>query len=270
MKRLILACLLAIGITATAQEPAPAKQDTHDAAEKLLREVDARIYYPRVEGLKSVRFRWQLQGTGALEVLKKVWISYAWEAPGKIRMEYTDAQGKPLKELPQIANTDDGKNMFQHLSKQTHSMAQSLVIGIPLHEIYRDYYKELKKREVNNKVEYRVIMRPKSKKAFTRIVIKIISGLPREFTKTNDRGQEIISRYRFSKRDDKWLPSGLKVEQGSQIIMDEEYGYVIKKGLYVLSSIDRGMIRAGKQKVHLKLEALQVNTEFPPGFFEGK
>jgi len=266
--RLALAVTL-LNALALAKQTPPAEA-SQEAAEKLLAEVDARIYYPRLEGLKDVSFRWQLGGTGSLEDLGQVWLAYAWKSPGKLRMQYVDVAGKPLTALPAVAQTKQGQQMFKQQEGLTHSMAQTLVIGLPLSHIYRDYYKELKSLEVNNKIEYRIIMRPKSKKAYTRIVIKIISGLPREFVKTNSQGAQVISRFRFKKRKAKWIPSGMKVEQNSQTIMDEEYHYVIKKGIHVLQSIERASFRAGNRKTTIKLAHLRVNADIPDAFFEGK
>ena len=260
--------LLAQGLLAQTPPLPTQPPEAQDPAERVLREVDARIHCPRLEGMKDVSFLWQLEGTGPFQALSNIWIKYAWKAPAKVRMEYVHADGTPLETFPEFAKTPQGEALFKHLERQLHGMAQTLVIGMPLQVIYKDYYKEVKTREVNHKVEYRLVLRPKAKKAFTRVEIRIRDGLPREFIKTDAKGRVMTSRFRFEKRGKKWLVTGMKVEQGGPLLMDESYHYVLKKGLLVLQEIERGVLRGEKRKVKVRLEDLRVNQGLKDSDFE--
>ena len=239
-------------------------------AEDLLRQIDSRIYYARNEGLKDVRFRWQLGGTGIFEELSKVWIDYAWKAPDKWRMQWVDAEGKPIQELPAFAKTEEGRNLFENQRTQLHSMAQTVMIGLPLSQIYKDYLKEVKSLEVNNKIEHRIIMRPQSKKAFTRVVIHVRDGLPREFVKTDEKGAELTSRVRFEARGDKWLCVGVKVEVQNQVVQDEDYHYSTHDGVLVLTENVIGVAQGEKRRYTVRMEDLKVNSGLPDSLFDAK
>ncbi|MCA9321627.1 MAG: hypothetical protein KDB53_12880 [Planctomycetes bacterium] len=260
--------LLLAGATAQEDERDDQALANETAAEDLLRRVDAGLYYPSVEGLQDLSFRWQLGGTGPFEELSALWLAYFWKSPDKMRMQYVNADGSPLEAFPEFAKTEQGEGLLKYLEQQLHGTAQTLLVGIPLHVIYRDYYKELRTVEVNHKLEHRVIMRPKSKKNFVRIDMKIKGNLPIEFRKTDDQGKEVVTRYRYEARGEKHQVKGMKIERNSQIVTDEEYHYVVEKDLYVLSRIERGIMQGEKRMVTVKLEALRVNTGLKDELFE--
>lgn len=266
MRVTIVVLLLAAGLPA--QEATPKL----DAAEKLLRSVDERLYFPSRHGLKDFRFRWKTAGTGIFEELNDdLFIAYAWKAPAFIRLEYVNGKGERVEALPEIAKRPDVVRVFKQLESSIHAMAQQHLVGVPYGTIYRDYYKRVDQRIVNNKVEYDIIMTPKSKKHLSQVEIRVIDGLPRRVTKTLENGDSVRAFHRWEKRGDKYLHTGLRVEHNNQIVSDEVYNYTRMDGIHVFNELVRATLGGGeKKKETLRLQRLQVNVGLSDEYFTSK
>ena len=238
--------------------------------EALLREVDARIYYPSRAGLRDFRFRWPLAGTGVFEELDGLAIAYAWKAPGKSRLDLVDSAGRSVADLPDVLETEAGKGLRAQLEREVEAMAQDLLVGKPLAEIYRDYHKTARRREVNRRIEYDLILHPKSKKRYASIVLKIVRGLPRRMIKTTPEGEEHHVYLLYEKRGDKWLRTGTKLEIGGQLLLEQKYSYASKNGVLVPVSMERGVSKGPpeQRRQTIKLEGLEVNVGLDDAFFD--
>ena len=237
-------------------------------AETLLKRLDDSIYYPGREGLKDFRFRWKTAGDGVFEGLNDdLYIAYAWKTPGHVRLEYVNAEGNRIEKLPEIAKHPELVNVFKQLEGMGHALAQQLIVGAPYAEVYADYFKRLERRVINNKVEYDIVLTPKQKKRWTQIVIRVIEGLPRQVTKTDDQGRSLRLFLRFEPRGKKHIASGLRVEQNNQLVMDEVYSYTRIDGVSVLSQLVRATSIPEPSKETIRLERLQANIGLEDSYF---
>ena len=266
MRVTIVILLLTTAVIAQEEAPKP------DPAETLLRAIDERIYYPSQHGLTDFRFRWKTAGTGIFEELNDdLYIAYAWKAPAFVRLEYVNGKGERVEELPEIAKKPEVVQVFKQLESSIHAMAQQHLVGVPYSTIYRDYYKRVDERVVNNKVEYDVVMTPKSKKRLSQVEIRVIDGLPRRVTKTLENGDSLRAFHRWEKRGEKYLHTGLRVEHNNQVVSDEVYNYTRMDGIHVFNELVRATMGGAETKrERLRLHRLQVNVGLPDEYFTSK
>ena len=150
---------------------------------------------------------------------------------------------------------------------------QQVVIGLPFSELYADYFKEVRSREVNNKIEHRIILRPKSRKRYTEITMRIVDGLPLEFRKTTDEGQVIVNRMIFEKRGEKYLLNSVKFEERNRLVGQDVFHYVKQGEFHLLSSLDRFIDsrqaeRLGRPaKQVMLIERMRINQDLSDDYF---
>lgn len=267
--RLILLFLLVLVVAAPAQSP-EAKQPQKDKSEadKLLERIDEAIYYPSRHGLKDFRFRWKTSGSGVFEELNDdLFIAYAWKVPGHVRLEYVNGKGERVESLPEISKRPELVGVFKQIEASVHGLAQQHLVGAPYSVVYRDYYKRVEKRIVNNKVEYDLVLTPKKKKHVTQVVVKVIEGLPRRVTKRLENGDSLQAFYRYEKRGENYLTAGLRVEHNNQLTMDEEYSYTRMDGIFVLNEIKRAALGSEKTRETIRLDRLEVNSGLTDEYF---
>ncbi len=273
MIRIVLVALIVVSSALAQVTPKPTtKKSSELDAEELLKAVDQRIYYACENGLKSFRFRMSIDhGTGTFDgPLKGLYMAVSWQAPKNWRVDLVDAKGDAASNLPEILATKDGKKVLQAWQTELKGMALHLIVGLPLHKKYAKHLKKVKVRYVNNKREYKITMHPDRKRSYSELVLRIVGGLPRELIQITAKGDRFISRFSFSKREKhggKNLWVGVEQESQSVKTREEEYEYLTKDGLLVLSRLKRLDYMGALPKVNFKIEDLVVNPKFPKGFF---
>jgi hypothetical protein len=257
---------------AAAQESAPATAPSLEReereAEEILREVDARIYRARDQGLRDLRFRWRAKGEGALSDID-FYIHYAWKAPNLRRCDAMTADGKPLDTVPEAYKERPAEfsAFLQQRSRDTEALVETYLLGLRLADNYRDYYKSVGRRDVNNKIETRIEMVPRSKKLFSKIVLKLRDGLPYEMVKTSDAGQVINVYFTFKKEGELYLYRTMRVEVEHRLKDEQTFNYVTIDGIKVLSTIEQRTTMDLKKEVTIKLEDIEVNRNLPNEHF---
>ena len=264
-------------ICVRAQDSAPAAtRPSTDAAQReadeILTQVDRRIYRSRDHGLKDVQFRWNAKGDGSLSSVD-FWVCFWWKEPpiGQnvntyTRTELFNADGSPMTEVPAAFKKDPGA--LQSLAGMVEGLAIERVIGLPYVEAYRNWYKAVSRREVNNKIETRIEMVPAAKKHLTRIVLKFRDGPPYEEEKTTSDSNEHKNLFHFVQEGDLFLLKSWRTEAANTIKDEETYSYAKVDGVLVLQSVEkRTRMREGPPAV-LKLEALKVNQGLPVEMFK--
>ena len=231
------------------------------AADDILRQVDERLYMARYCGLRDIRFRWRLEGEMMFAAGSHDMV-FSWDRrrPGDYDIKLRDLAGKPISEPPEVFRaTPQAKQAWEHARQSLIALAFSRVIGAPNAAIYRDYVKRVRTREVNNKVETRIVMTPKRKKLNRQVVMVIRGGVPVQVEKSRPDGLVNRLTFRYTERDGKHLLQGMVSEVNNQVFMEENYHYVQKKGILICHRIER-FLRAGpKRKTVIRLEDLAVN-----------
>ncbi len=257
------------------QVPATSKTVKKKAldGQTLLKQVDKRIYYACENGLKSMRFRMSMDhGTGVFrESMKGLYVAVAWKAPNHWRVDIVDAKGQPSTQLDAFLATKDGKAVVSAWQTEIKGMALHLIIGLPLHKKYASHLKKVKSRTVNNKIEHTITMHPPRKGAYSEAILRIVNGIPRELVHITSKGERFISRFRFKKKKEfgnKWLWTGVEQEIQHRKTREELYEYLTRKKLLMLSKLERLDYVGPQAKIDFKVEALEVNPKFPPGFFK--
>ncbi|MFT7620418.1 MAG: hypothetical protein ACI97A_004075 [Planctomycetota bacterium] len=261
-------------VEAPTSKPNPTiKKATVSDADKILKEVDSRIYYAKNYGLKSFQFRMSMDhGTGNLEKpLKGVFMQLSWKAPDKWRTDLVDAKGKPSPKLAELLATKEGKAVLSSWQSELKGMALHLIIGMPWSEKFAKHFKKVKSTIVNNKREYKITMHPDRKRFYSEAVIKIVNGIPRRLVYVTTKGERFISRFLYAKRekyDDKWLWTGVEQEQDSRKIRLEGYDYLTRENLLILSQLKRVDFAQSEMKTKFKVLDFIVNPQFAPGYFK--
>ena len=266
----ILLFLAVILVSAHAQDPPVDKVPDGDA---LLAQIDKRIYYPCENGLRSFRFRMSMDhGTGQFaDALKGLFMSVSWQAPDHWRLGLVDGSGKALKTIPKVFATENGRKILKAWQKDIQGMAQHLMVGVPLRRKYARHLKKVKRRIVNNKVEYRISLYPDRRRSYTEAVMRVVNGLPRKLEYVDSKGGRFVTRFLYAQRREKggrWLWTGVDQEAGSRRIRQEEYEYLTRSGILLLSRLKRLDHVGVQRKVEFKVESLEVNLDFPKGYFK--
>ncbi|MEZ6195244.1 MAG: hypothetical protein R3F20_05915 [Planctomycetota bacterium] len=235
-------------------------------AEALLREVDSRIWYGGREGIEDIQFDWKIEAHGAIaDVLDGYYLRYAWKKPDLWITGLVDRDGKDAAP-PKAFENESGRAILHSLSENLNALARQVIVGIPLEELYADYRKEVRSREVNNKLEHRVIMRPLAKKRYTEVSVRIIDGLPRELKKTTPEGEVVVIRLLFEKRGEKYLMTSAKFEERNRLVSQDVYRYTKRDDLHLLASVERLIDQAEAERLQqpvkqvLRLERVRVNS----------
>lgn len=267
---LILTLLLGWGaIALSAQTPVKPEKESkpspQEKAETLLKEVDKRIHYPSRVGLKDLQFDWKISGAGPVaNVLDGLYLRYSWKQPDLWMTGLVNRKGVTI-EAPDELRDEAGQQFMKGLSRGLHGMATQVVVGRPLSEIYSDYNKTLRSREVNHKLEHRIILTPKAKKRYVKIVIKIVDGLPRELRKTAADGRQITTLLIFDRRGDRDLLTSMKLEENNRLQMQEVFHYGRQGGIDIVTGLDRYLNkqdakRLGREPIEkIRFERMRVN-----------
>lgn len=268
-----VAMVLALGAALLAQEPVAAP-DRLSPGEKLLAEIDERIHYARTAGLRDLQVDWKIEGQGYLApVLSQYALRYSWMSPDHWLVGVLTADREPVTELPDVFKSEEGSTALQRLSTSLHQSVQQLMIGAPLAHLYRDYTVELRSKTVNDEIQHTLTMRPKSKKAFTEISVRVVRGLPREFRKLTEEGATVAHQYRYEERDGKWLVTGMKVLANNRVELEESYEYVKVRGFYLVARVERMLGKDATEKLAttprqiVRFENHVVNQGLPPSLF---
>jgi hypothetical protein len=196
-------------------------------------------------------------------------VSFA--APKRWKTRLVDGEGKAFAATPKLFTTKQGLEIYQTFEANVKGMAQQFLVGVTWGARFRDYYKQVSRYLVNDKVEYRLTMNPKTKGMASTVILKIASGLPREIVQVDDKGARYIARFRYQKRDDLDglnLLIGTKHEKDNVQLLEESYDYLTRKGLILLNKVTRLVSEGEMREQVFTFDALEVNPEFAPDWFE--
>lgn len=277
---ILMGVLLASVSLEAQQKPVPAgteaKAEVVDPGTKLLRAIDSRIYFPFRDGLVDLQFDWKISAVGAVAgVFDGLHLRYSWKNPDQWVTGLVDREGKPA-ETPAALQDEKGKALLRDLSQGLNAMARQVVIGATFESIYRDYDKRVVSREVNHKLEHRLILTPRSKKRYVSIVMRVVDGLPREFRRTRADGSKMTTRLLFDRRGEKDFLTGIKLEENSRMKLQEVFHYAKRGGLDVVTGIDRYMDKEDARRLQrpvmeqIRFERVRVNTKLPNEIFKRK
>ncbi|MCB9833645.1 MAG: hypothetical protein H6807_14340 [Planctomycetes bacterium] len=248
------------------------EQPTQDP-EEVLAAIDGRVYRPKEKGLEAFRFRMDMgrQATGLLEKeLKGIYMEVAHRRPKAWRFRLVDQDGKALAEEPAFFATEQGKSLRAAWESNLKTMSLQFLVGVGWQERYRDYYKQMKRYLVNDKVEYRITMNPKVKAGSSTVVLKVASGLPRELTQIDDQGHRYVAYFVFEPReelDGLHLLTGTKHEVDGVEAMEEAYEYLTRDKFVLLGKVTRLVSQGEIRAQTFSYEGLEVNPDFPEGWF---
>lgn len=247
----------------------PASSRPTSEADRVFKKMDDGIYFLSRNGLKDLSFRRRLQGTGNLSFLNELCLHFFWKAPEKYRIEWRDLAGNQIPK-PDFGGTKEGHALRSQIEQGCLMESRQLLIGTTFTFIYRDYYKTLKKREVNNKIEYRVALNPKRQKIWAQIVMKIRDHLPVELIKTDHKGRDTIYRYEWERRKDfgnKAICKALRLEKNGQLITEQRYHYIKKGGLLIINRHEQQGQGPDTSKTTTEFENLKVNQGLDDSLF---
>ena len=236
-------------------------------AVQLFKAMDRKLYRARDAGLKDVYFRHHFKGDGVMADVD-FYIAFWWKQPFRQRVEFQDAAGKALKELP--ASLRKNPRSIKWLKSSTEALAHQRLMGLPFETVYSDYHKSVTERLVNNELEQRISLVPRKRKIFNKISIVIRKGLPVEIHKTSETGREIHLFYRYEKRGKLHLCVGMSNEVANRVMLDEAYSYITIDDVIVLQKVTRLSNSGPSKKTTIILEDMKLNQKLPDAFFEPK
>lgn len=236
-------------------------------AEDVLREVDRRLYRARDHGLKDLKLAWRVKGEGTFESLD-ITFRYGWKLPDRTMIRPFDSEGKPITATPEILASQP--ETFRQMMESLDAAVKTRLIGRPYVEIYKNYYKSVSRREVNNKIETRVEMVPQTKRVWTKIVLKFRDGIPYEEVRTTAEGRTINVFLAFEKIDEQYLLKSMRTEIQNVVKDEEHYSYIIREGIAILGSYEKNATYPKQSKTVIKFDDIEVNRGIDDSWFETK
>jgi hypothetical protein len=237
--------------TAFAQEPPapasrPAAETKPDAAEALLRAVDARIYYPEREGLATLRFSYAPEGTGSLKPDFRVQVT--WRKDAEPAVTFLDLEKRPLdRSVPHVVLDAEhperpGRKLAEDFAEGARTLHR-VFLGRPYSAAYASFRKRIETKIVNLREETTLVLEPTATGALRRVEMSFgADGLPWRIVQRLARpenGADAITVYPvFKTVADRLVMTGYKEDLGvrtDQVVIEHQ-----KVGGFVLpASIER-------------------------------
>lgn len=236
-------------------------------AEDVLRDVDRRLYRARDHGLKDLKLAWRVKGEGTFESLD-VTFRYGWRLPDRTMIRPFDSEGKPVTATPEVLASQP--ETFRQMMESLDAAVKTRLIGRPYVEIYKNYYKSVSRREVNNKIETRVEMVPQTKRVWTKIVLKFRDGIPYEEVRTTAEGRTINVFLAFEKIEGQFLLKSMRTEIQNVVKDEEHYNYIMRDGIAILGSYEKNATYPKPSKTVIKFDDIEVNQGIDDSWFESK